>query len=247
VLRTVTFSDARVADAVNTRYVAAWTNRGPGFRNDEYWTEKNIFSADHEAYPTKNICTFFLNPEGRVFFYAAGSYSPDLFLKLLDDASALRGLLYDDAFRPRAGGLDRAAEFHAERADDCEADARTATEPDGWKRFVPERGKPLRYRGAVHVHGPSCGWSLRNGFDYWARLHRSLAARADLPTLEEIRFKYEYGNEFTEESDAAKRITKAETPTEPPAPRRPRGSKPVEKARVRTTDLLGVGLPTLLP
>ena len=86
----MTFSDKRVADAVNANFVAAWVNRGPGFQNLDFNTEQWIFQSDMEAYPTKNICTFFLTPEGKVFYYVAGSYSPELFVKILETASTLR-------------------------------------------------------------------------------------------------------------------------------------------------------------
>ena len=65
----MSFSDKKVAELVNSKFVAAWTNRGPGFNNTEFWTEKGIASRNYEAYPTKNIRTFFLTPDGKAFYF----------------------------------------------------------------------------------------------------------------------------------------------------------------------------------
>ena len=54
----MSFSDKRVAELVNSKFIATWTNRDPGFVNTDFWSEKSIASHDYEAYPTKNICTF---------------------------------------------------------------------------------------------------------------------------------------------------------------------------------------------
>jgi hypothetical protein len=83
-MRTVTFSDRAVADLVKRSFVPAWHNRGPGFHNEEFSTEKWISGL--AAYPTKNIATFFLRPDGGVYFYVAGYYSPKLFLEILQFA-----------------------------------------------------------------------------------------------------------------------------------------------------------------
>ncbi len=101
-MRTVTFSDRRVAEAVNSRFVPVWYNRGRGFHNCEVRTEKWIFESSGEAYPTKNICTFFLTPDLRVLHYAAGYYAPDLFLEVL--ASAERAAGAGDPARGEAAG-----------------------------------------------------------------------------------------------------------------------------------------------
>ena len=111
----MSFSDKRVADLVNSKFIAAWTNRGPGFNNTEFWTENGIAQNNYEAYPTKNICTFFLTPEGKVFYYVAGSYAPELFVKILESALALRTTLFDDKMHLKEKALVKAAELHEAR------------------------------------------------------------------------------------------------------------------------------------
>jgi uncharacterized protein YyaL (SSP411 family) len=84
-MRTVTFSNPKVAERVNSSFVPVWYNRGRGFHNCEKQTETWIFSAHADCDPTKNICTFFLTPDLDVIYYVAGYFAPDLFLEILDD------------------------------------------------------------------------------------------------------------------------------------------------------------------
>jgi hypothetical protein len=237
VLRTVTFSDKAVADRVNLRFVPAWCNRGPGFRNTDAWSEQRIFAWDLEAYPTKNICTFFLTPEGRVFHYVAGSYSPGFFQRILDDAEALRTAMFDEAMRPRAGYLEAAMKVRMDRAADFQDLAEQIRQPEAWSSMLPDR-RDLVYRGKRHAHSSACGRALEAGYGYLSRLHAVLAGWTDLPALEDVRYRYEYGNEFTEESADARRIDKPEDSRPAPLPRMPR-------ATAVTARGLGLGLPSL--
>lgn len=242
-MRTVSFSDKRVADRVNAQFVAAWINRGPGFRNNEYWTETGIVQNHYEAYPTKNICTFFLNPEGKVFFYVAGSYSPELFLEILDTVWTLRKALFDDRMAPRTAGLVEAARIHGERADafqDSKDRAeRAIKEPDGWRTLLATQ-RSRNYRGLKHVHSPTCASSLREGYDYLALLHQDWANRTNLPPLGDVQYKYFYGNEFTEETADSHHISRPEP--SPPANPNPAAIKPQRCETQRVGDLFGIGL-----
>jgi hypothetical protein len=65
-----------------------------------------------------------------------------------------------------------------------------------------------------------------------------LSGWTDLPALEDVRYRYEYGNEFTEESADARRIDKPEDSRPDPLPRMPR-------ATAVTARGLGLGLPSL--
>lgn len=213
-LRTVSFSDKRVADVVNSKFVAAWVNRGPGFLNTEFWTEAGIVERNYEAYPTKNICTFFLTPDGKCFYYVAGSYAPELFLKILETASALRGVLFDEQMHPKEGGLGKASALHEGKAEKYEDLKDAASRSDAWASLVKDF-RPVGYRGMKHVHGPACAWCLKNGYEYLSALHRDWAGRTELPSLESIRYRYLYGNEFTEETADSNHITKPEPPPDP--------------------------------
>lgn len=213
----MTFSDRRVADVVNRDFVAAWVDRGPGFKNTEFHTERWIFQSDLEAYPTKNICTFFLSPEGKVFYYVAGSYAPEVFLKTLEVAAGLRGALFDAKMKET--GFD-AAQVHLAKAEAFDAlrdDATKAGAGDGWKRLV---GAAATYRGLRHQHGPRCATSLAQGYGYFAKLHRSMALWTELPGIARVRTAYLYGNEFSEETADAPRIERLDPdkPLPPPPP-----------------------------
>jgi hypothetical protein len=210
----VSFSDKRVAELVNSKFIATWTNRDPGFVNTDFWSEKSIASRDYEAYPTKNICTFFLTPEGKVFYYVAGSYSPELFVKILETASTLRTALFDDKMQLKGTALAQAKEFHetkAEAYDDLRAEAE---QPNGWQSLTKGFAAG-NYRGQRHVHSASCGWSLKNGYQYLSALHLHWAQQKELPALDDIRYKYLYGNDFTEETAESKHVERPE-PTETP-------------------------------
>src|SRR5262245_42604436 len=82
-MRTVTFSNAQVAKAVNDKYVATWVNRQPGFHNCETETEKRIQKYEYECFATKNFCTFFATPDLDVVHYVSGYCYPPFFLREL--------------------------------------------------------------------------------------------------------------------------------------------------------------------
>lgn len=240
----MSFSDKRVADVVNSKFVAAWTNRGPGFRNTEFWTEKGISDRNYEIYPTKNICTFFLTPDRKVFYYAAGSYAPEVFLKILDTASTLRKLLFDEQMQLTPKGSEPAAKFHEETAATYESLMEDAARPEGWKSLVKSI-RPGVYRGSKHVHSASCGGSLKEGYEYLSALHREWSARKTLPELDQVRYQYLYGNEFTEETADSSHVSRPETPPPPkPVDRRPKALRVADSGTKDATglDLTGIRL-----
>lgn len=195
-LRTVTFSDAKVAAVVNANFVSAWHNRSPGFQNRDDAAEKSIFEHSNEAFPTKNVCTFVLTPDGRVFHYFAGYVSPELFLRFLADALALRRAGFDERMKPTAGGLDALRKIHADRA------AAGAKETTAKPCEFEERA----YRGITHRHSDACAWRLRDSSSYMVRVHMFMEKAAELPALENVRYKYLYGNDFSEEGSGASPI-----------------------------------------
>lgn len=240
----MTFSDKRVAEAVNKGYVTAWVNRGPGFRNLDFHTERWIFQGDLEAYPTKNICTFFLTPEGKVFYYAAGSYSPEVFLRVLETADGLRGALFDASMKESGGDVRRVHLMKAEEFDGLHETAKeAASSPEEWKKLFKPLKTPTVYRGEKHKHTQRCAWSLAHGYEYFSKLHRTMAEWTELPALESVRYAYLYGNEFTEESADSTQIGRSnEPPPPPPPPGRPKLAKTKGKGG---GDAFGLGLPGL--
>ena len=108
----MTFSDRKVAEQINSKFVAAWVNRGPGFHNEDYSTERWLFTSEMEAYPTKNICTFFLTPAGKVFHYVAGYFAPETFGAELEFAAALRREAFDETMNLKRGGVEAIRRLH---------------------------------------------------------------------------------------------------------------------------------------
>src|SRR5688572_13296825 len=106
-MRTVTFSSAEVAMAVNENFVATWVNREPGFHSCDEKEERRIATNDFEAYATKNFCTFFTTPDLGVLHYASGHYFPPLFLGELAAARELGNAVLDSKGVVRPGWLNR--------------------------------------------------------------------------------------------------------------------------------------------
>lgn len=202
-MRTVTFSDARVAEVVNSKFVPAWYNRGRGFHNCDLGTEKWIFESSGEAYPTRNICTFFLTPDLEVLTYVAGYYSPEFFLEVLEGAGRLHA-------SPRGERARAHREFSAGLA------RRSADV--GLLKKQP----PLKYRDGEHAHTPRCRAVLEAGFAYRRRVHDALAGEGPV-AFERVQHDYLFGNSFSEEAPAP-------TPTEAIAPPK---VPAVESARLR--------------
>jgi hypothetical protein len=175
----VTFSDPKVARAVNDRFVPVWFNRGRGFHNCERRTEKWIFESSGEAYPTKNICTFFMTPDFEVLYYVSGYFAPELFLEILEAAGELK-----DA---------RGAEFGRRH---LQFSTRLA------ERLARARKSPAvdvpSYRDLQHRHGPGCAHAVEEGLRYRKTVHDVLAASGPVP-FEKVQHAYLFGNSFTEE------------------------------------------------
>ena len=178
----MTFSDARVAEFVNKHFVAAWINRGPGFHNERYGTEHRIYRSAMEAYPTKNICTFFMTPEGQVFDYVAGAYAPEIFLVELQSALEIKKSLHN--------GIEAFRAAHQRAA----------------KKTLPRCADLPDYRGTSHKHSKECANAVATGQKYFSALHDHWSKAAALPWLAKIRYDYLYADPFTEESRNATKV-----------------------------------------
>jgi hypothetical protein len=189
-MRTVTFSDPSVVAFVNRHFVAAWHNRAPRFANDDYSEETGIYKNRAEAFPTKNICTFVVAPDGRVLHYVAGYLSPALFLDFLRNALDVRHAAFDAHMRVRTHGIERAKAVRGHGA---------------WPREAALLAIPS-YRGSTHVHTQECDWVIQDARAYVDRVRAHFAAMTELPPLDTIRYAYRYGSEFAEESEDAASI-----------------------------------------
>jgi hypothetical protein len=182
----VTFSDRKVCALINSGFVAAWINRGPGFHNENYSAENWIYRSAGEAYPTKNICTFILAPDGTVFHSIAGYFAPETFRRELQAALKMRCAAFDEKMRLLPDGFDALSRLHGEEAGRIERER--AALP-----AVPD------YRGSRHEHTEACDKAHDAGRNYLIELHRHWSKRDALPAFEDIRFDYVYGDPFTEE------------------------------------------------
>ena len=175
-MRTVTFSDAKVADYVNANFIPVWFNRGKGFHNCEHRTEEGIFLRSAEAYTTKNICTFFLEPSGKVVHYFSGYYAPPVFLDLIRPLAKLR----------EGAGDEEVKRFHRERLQSL------ASTP------MAVSTESFSYLGKEHAHNPVCAKLLAEACGYLKRVHEQFVKDGCVP-LDKVRAGYLFGNPFTEE------------------------------------------------
>jgi hypothetical protein len=208
-MRTVTFSNAKVAEQVNSKFIPVWYNRGQGFHNCEKSTEKWIFTSNTECYPTKNICTFFMTPDFEVVYYVSGYYAPDVFLDILASVQKLQ------ASKER-GRVHR--EISAELSKRLEAlksaNAKTVEAASG--PLAPYG--TCSYETIEHKHGIQCISILNEAFRYRKEVHDSLADEGKVP-FDRVQHRYKFGNSFSEEAPASGAV---ETPlARPQAPAKP--------------------------
>lgn len=210
-MRTVTFSNPKVADRVNDRFIPVWYNRGAGFHNCEFWTEKRIFANSADCYPTKNICTFFLTPDREVAYYVAGYWAPDIFLEILDVVDGLRA-----AKTPRDRKLAH-ARISKELSGRIRKIRSASAKPDKVDAAELERlagASVFKYSASTHRHGSRCLHVLEESLTYRQTVHGALA-REGFVALKAVQHNYRYGNSFTEEPDPSKGVPTFARPQPP--------------------------------
>ncbi len=206
-MRTVTFSNPKVAERVNASFVPVWYNRGPGFHNCEKETESWIFSSSADCYPTKNICTFFLTPDLEAVYYVAGYWAPDLFLEILDDVLELQ----EEA--GRAERHEKIARALAARHDELRRLSDKAPPDAGLKSYGS-----CRYEQTEHRHRPQCRYVVREALRYRREVHQSVADAGGAVPFGRVQHDYKYGNPFTEEAPVETVPTGFATPQAPSLP-----------------------------
>ena len=208
-MRTVTFSNAKVAELVNSKFIPVWYNRGQGFHNCEKTTEQWIFNSSTECYPTKNICTFFMTPDLEVVYYVSGYYAPDVFLEVLASVQKLQASPKD---RGRVH-KEISAEL-SKRLEELKNAQPKAVVASGSGPLKPYG--PCSYEKIDHKHTVQCLSILSEAFRYRKEVHDSLAESGSVP-LDRVQHSYKYGNSFTEEAPPAAQGTLSK----PQAPGRP--------------------------
>lgn len=171
-MRTVTFSDAKVAEALADGFVSAWTNRIGGFHNCDPNTEQWIFTSTAEAYTTRNICTFFLTPDLQVVHYVGGYVAPDLFLEEIAFAAKIRDECFDGGFAPRDGSDERFVELHAARRAKI---ARAIKDAAAFKTLT-DAMRPIQYGRQKHRHDERCTATLQTFYGYLQQIHDDFAS-----------------------------------------------------------------------
>lgn len=196
-MRTVTFSDPRVAKKVNERFVPAWYNRGTGFHNCNFWTEKNIFTRTADCFPTRNICTFFLTPDREVAYYIAGYYGPDAFLEILDVADSLKTIKSTDDRKEAHASIATSLSVRIRQVAKISVQAGESPEPSTLDRLIGNRA--LTYGDVTHEHQKECFRVLIRSLECRKRVHQQLT-EGGFVTLKSVQHDYLFGNGFTEES-----------------------------------------------
>ena len=189
-MRTVTFSDPEVAAALSRDFVSVWRNRNDSFHDCSPTSEKDIFKNMAEAFPTKNICTFFLTADLQVLHYVSGYYSPSLFLDQVSFARRAHEALYGEDGLPRWDALDAYQMLHAGRAESMRSLAKVIRGKtledlkgeDESHSGIIELGiqtSGIEYDGVEHVHSRVCMLLLQKTVTHLMRVHEDLAGRAE--------------------------------------------------------------------
>ncbi len=187
-MRTVTFSDAAVAEALNRNFICTWYNREPGFHNCDLTAERQI--SAYECFATKNFATFFTSPDLDVLHYASGYYRPAMFLEELEFVGTLRKAVLDKKGRYLEDALPEFRAVHEEHA---------------W-RHEQEEGELIRAEPPKERKGDGMARLRRvhhmAGLRHLSQVHRDLvgkAAKVDGPVpLDAVFRDYLFGNPFQE-------------------------------------------------
>lgn len=208
-MRTVTFSNAKVAEQVNANFVPVWYNRGQGFHNCNLSTEAWIFKANAECYPTKNICTFFMTPDLDVVYYVSGYYAPDVFLDILSSVQKLQAA----KDRKQLGAVHReiAADLSTRLGEVRAVQNNPKAGYDPLKLFGS-----CKYEKEEHRHNAACLSVLGECYQYRKEVHDSLADEGSVP-LDKVQHAYKFGNSFSEEAQSVPEASLGK----PAAPQKP--------------------------
>ncbi len=195
-MRTVTFSNDKIAGLVNDNFVATWVNRNPKFHNCDLTQERHIVSNSFECFATKNFCTFFVTPDLEVLHYLSGYYSPGLFQAEMGFVQELGKEVCDDRGLLRKDRLSAYRWAHEKHAAKHKEDRKAVNAAK-----APKRGEPGYEAKAGDWNARRS--NLAEGLGYLERVHGALqkhSVRKARPyVLDEVIKNYMGGNEFTEE------------------------------------------------
>jgi len=119
-MRTVVFSDERVARRINEHFVAAWKNVEPQEKFPDGWNSGRSEESLRSYPPGRgagNITSIFAAPDGTVLTGVTGFLTVDGFLAEAERALRLRERMFDGAFRPKEGAHEVFKSEHREAAE----------------------------------------------------------------------------------------------------------------------------------
>ncbi|GEM_PF-5349615 len=121
-MRTVTFSDEKIARLVNENFVATWTNPNPKFHNCEKGTERKIATHKGEVFATRNLGTYVLDPSGNILHYFFGYFAPAYYARELEFSLNVLRETRDDLGQIRRDASVRYVALHSARKREREAE-----------------------------------------------------------------------------------------------------------------------------
>jgi hypothetical protein len=197
-MRTVTFSDEKVAELVNDNFVSTWYNRNPSFHNCDLGEEERIFKTAFDCYATRNFCTFFVTPKREVLHYFAGYYSPALFREELNFVLRLAKETLDGNGNLKRGWVRPFRKLHGERVEKRKADAsKIAGMKINTSRNQRSSDNAVSSGDLADRKG-----SLVEGLQYLRQVHRWFRGKTHSGRkvyLQQVLHGYSGGNLFSEE------------------------------------------------
>ncbi len=119
-MRTVVFSDERVALAVNARFVCVWENKSPGARFSGPVVEKPPQACGLPiGTGATNVVSVFATPDGDVLNAVPGYLDVEAFLDEMRLAWAVRRLTMDSEYQLKPGAVKTFAGLHQAAAKLC--------------------------------------------------------------------------------------------------------------------------------
>jgi len=123
-MRTVVFSDARVALAFNARFVCVWENQAPRTRfSDHPPKPEKLLYRSNEDLPLGtgglNVISVFATPEGQILNAVPGYSSAETLFDEMRLALAVRKLAFESDFTLKPGSARSYAGLHRAAATLC--------------------------------------------------------------------------------------------------------------------------------
>ncbi len=222
-MRTVTFSNKKVAKQVNESFVSTWYNRNSRFHNCDFSEERRIVTNSYECFATQNICTFFVTPKREVLHYFSGYLSPEFFQDEVRFVLKLAGETLDEDGNLKRGWARPFRKLHKDRSEQRKKDAiriakirLPSTRNSKHTKYRGQEESPAKSTTESLLCTPESGTnsqsmrgnlaarkgSLVEGLQYLRQVHRYFVMTSSNSRkiyLNKVLRQYRGGNPFTEE------------------------------------------------